>query len=65
MDTDNKAEKSRVERLNAAAPDLLRACELFAAYDSGDSHDGVALMLAYAEAIASTRTAITKATQEA
>jgi hypothetical protein len=48
-------------RLIAAAPDLLEACRLFAAYDAGDEDD-VSLMLNYDEAITATRAAIKRAT---
>jgi hypothetical protein len=51
-------------RLIAAAPELLEACRLFVAYDTDESGDDVALMLAYARARAEIRAAIAKATGE-
>ena len=49
--------------LMAAAPDLLEACRLFVAYDDGDDEDGLQMMLDYAAAIDTARSAIAKATQ--
>lgn len=49
-------------RLIAAAPELLEACELFAAYDAGDMDDDVAMMVAYAKARDAVLSAIAKAT---
>lgn len=49
-------------RLIAVAPELLEACKLFVAYDNNDATDGVAMMVAYNNAVIAARAAIAKAT---
>lgn len=51
--------------LIAAAPELLEACISMLAYDATDACDGVAMMLAYNDAITAVKTAIAKATEGA
>lgn len=51
-------------RLIAAAPLMLEACELFAAYDDADPDDFEELVLMYAKAIDAIRAAIAAATGE-
>lgn len=48
----------------AAAPMLLKACELFAEYDAVEHDDFETMVTAYAEAIEATRAAIAAATGE-
>lgn len=52
-------------RLILAAPDLLEACKLVIAYDKNDATDGVAMMVAYNNAVKAARDAIAKATGSA
>ena len=48
-------------RLIAAAPDLLEACMAFVAYDEGGDSYGIAMMVAYNDAITKARAAIARA----
>jgi hypothetical protein len=62
--TDEAKQKAASDaRLIAAAPELLEALKLFLAYDESDDEDGVAMMIAYADAIQAARAAYAKATK--
>jgi hypothetical protein len=50
--------------LIAAAPKLLKACELLVAYDDGDPERFEDIVLAYAKAVEAARSAIAAATGE-
>ena len=58
----NRHKDGNDARLIAAAPDLLEACKAFIAYNNQDASDGIAMMLAYHDAVNSARAAIAKAT---
>jgi hypothetical protein len=55
------AQREADKRLIAASPELLAACKLFIAYDNNDATDGVAMMVAYNNAVTAARAAIAKA----